>query len=116
MKAPYVVAVTALATVSLLAGCNKHQQANRDAAASAPQATSQMAKSGSQSQVTEEDLFHFNCLTMGNHKCGPTWLPIDVGWREQVVLDNPSQDPKGCLVLVGDTTYIDCPNGRIYTS
>jgi len=66
--------------------------------------------------VTEEDLYHFNCLTMGNHLCGPKWQILNAGWKGQVKLENPKQDPTNCKVLVGDTTYIDCPNGRIYTS
>lgn len=54
-----------------------------------------------------EDEPGFNCLTMGNRICGPDWQPADPEW---------SAEPDGtthedCLVLIGETTYLVCPDG-----
>lgn len=71
-----------------------------------------------QSKVTEEDLAHFNCLTMGNKTCGGNWTYLDTDWIIAMELDDTTSPENWdqCLVLIGDTTYIDCPSGHIYTS
>jgi len=113
MKTQHAIAVTATVIIGLplLAGCNNSGPGEHPKGP-----TGQTGAVTVKPQVTEEDLYHFNCLTMGNRKCGPKWQILDTGWKGQVRFENPKQDPTNCKVLVGDTTYIDCPNGRIYTS
>jgi len=114
------IAIAVTATIAgSISGCSHNSPSKVMPKNRATVGVSQKLPQGAQnpiSKVTEEDLYHFNCLTMGNRKCGPKWQILDAGWKGQVRFENPKQDPTNCKVLVGDTTYIDCPNGKIYTS
>lgn len=54
-----------------------------------------------------EDDPGWNCLTMGNHRCGPAWKPAP-----------PRLVPghTDCLWRVGPTSYFVCPDGYVTTS
>lgn len=54
-----------------------------------------------------EDSPEWNCLTMGNRECGPDWTPADPEWSAEP--DGTRHD--GCLVSIGETTYLVCPDG-----
>lgn len=53
-----------------------------------------------------EDEPGWNCLTMGNRRCGPDWKPA------HRVIDGH----RDCLWLIGDTTLVACPDGYVTTS
>ena len=59
-----------------------------------------------------EDEPGWNCLTMGNRSCGEGWEPADPEWTTEP--DGTTHE--GCLVLIGDTSYIACPDGYTTTS
>lgn len=67
--------------------------------------------------ITEEDP-RWNCLTMGNGVCGPTYVPVT---PEQA--DNLSEGDEGgdfpwesCLIDIDSTTTVVCPDGTVVTS
>ena len=60
----------------------------------------------------EEDEPGFNCLTMGNHSCGPEWTPF---WGDIYDLD-PNAPHENCLVRIGDTSTVVCPDGYTTSS
>lgn len=67
------------------------------------------------SPVAEDDL-RFNCLTMGNRLCGPSWIPVPrdlYGPLNETVAD---RDWRDCLIHYGDTTVVACADGGVYTS
>lgn len=68
----------------------------------------------------EDDLYCWNCLTMGNGVCGPDWQPLDSGWQDAMAEggapDATTRDWSVCLVKVGDTTVVVCPDGWVETS
>lgn len=59
--------------------------------------------------ATTEDSPMWNCLTMGNHKCGPTYKPVpaDIAYEEAL--------PSGCLMDTSATAkpVIVCPDGSV---
>jgi hypothetical protein len=64
----------------------------------------------------DEDMPGFNCLTMGNRKCGPDWkrLPDDV-FAE--IMDGEKQTATDyCVWLTDETTLIACSDGFTTTS
>ena len=64
----------------------------------------------------DEDMPGFNCLTMGNRKCGPDWkrLPDDV-FAE--IMDGEQQTATDyCVWLTDETTLIACSDGFTTTS
>lgn len=64
--------------------------------------------------VTEDDPA-WNCLTMGNLRCGPDWVPLPQVIAHQIGLDVDG-DQAGCLWLAGATTsYVVCPDGFVTT-
>lgn len=63
------------------------------------------------STITEDDP-RWNCLTMGNRRCGPAWTPVP----EAVYPSLPVSDDEQCVWLVGDTTTIVCSDGQVFTS
>lgn len=70
-----------------------------------------------QQGITEEDP-RWNCLTMGNLRCGPTYVPVS---PEQA--DNLSEGEQGsaypwesCLIDIDATTTVVCPDGTVVTS
>lgn len=64
----------------------------------------------------DEDMPGFNCLTMGNRKCGPDWKPLpDDVFAE--IMDGETQTATDyCLWLTGETTLIVCSDGFTTTS
>lgn len=64
----------------------------------------------------QEDMPGFNCLTMGNHRCGPDWEPLpDDVFAE--IMDGETQTATDyCLWLTGETTLIVCSDGFTTTS
>lgn len=82
--------------------------------------------------VTEDDS-RFNCLTMGNHRCGPIWARghghhIDCTALEAICLANlqagstwtsipgPIDGHAPCAQLLGDTTLYACADGYLVSS
>ena len=60
----------------------------------------------------QEDEPGWNCLTMGNHSCGPEWTPF---WGDIYDLD-PNAPHENCLVRIGDTSTVVCPDGYTTSS
>lgn len=56
--------------------------------------------------VAEDDPA-WNCLTMGNHRCGPEWEPFP----SPAVEGPDGTQHTGCLIRFGDTSFIVCPDG-----
>jgi hypothetical protein len=68
-----------------------------------------------------EDSQSWNCLTMGNRTCGPTYQMVDDTshpevWKAMILDDHNGYDPYRCLVQVADTTKIVCQDGWTETS
>lgn len=63
------------------------------------------------STVNEDDP-EWNCLTMGNRECGPDFIPAPTDWTTEP--DGTTH--QDCLALIGDTTYVVCPDGYTTTS
>lgn len=57
-------------------------------------------------RTIEEDDPRWNCLTMGDLRCGPLWKPANR------VIDGHHD----CLWRIGDTTWVACPDGYVTTS
>lgn len=67
--------------------------------------------------VISDDDPTFNCLTMGNLICGPTYQPVDDEFADTLNEGRPEfRDWTGCLYQVGPTTDIVCPDGYKETS
>jgi hypothetical protein len=83
-------------------------------------------------KVTEDDS-RFNCLTMGNHRCGPIWAQgagnhIDCTALEAICLANleagatwtsisgPIDGHAPCAQLLGGTTLYACADGYLVSS
>ena len=72
----------------------------------------------SPSTISEDDP-NWNCLTMGNKICGPTWETIKLHSTTELALKNSedaTQDWSKCLIHFDDTTTIVCPDGKVYHS
>jgi hypothetical protein len=70
-----------------------------------------------ETQTITEDDPRWNCLTMGNRKCGPDYKPVPKGLAEALYEGvDTKEDWTKCLVNFGDTTVIVCPDGRVETS
>jgi hypothetical protein len=71
-------------------------------------------------RITEGDP-HWNCLTMGNHRCGPNYkmvddLPNTSNWIATIRDEHHGYDPYRCLVDIADTTTIVCQDGWVWQS
>ena len=72
--------------------------------------------------VIHEDEPGWNCLTMGNKVCGPSFVPVETATLGDgsplldVLTEGERQDWTGCLIQFGDTTYIVCPDGYVESS
>lgn len=66
-----------------------------------------------------EDEPGWNCLTMGNLTCGPTYVPVvtavlgDGSLLTDALVEGERQDWSGCLIEFGDTSTIVCPDGYV---
>jgi hypothetical protein len=67
--------------------------------------------------LTEEDP-GWNCLTMGNRLCGAPYRPVDSELADALSEGEEGSDYpwETCLVAVGDTTIVVCPDGKVITS
>jgi hypothetical protein len=74
-------------------------------------------------ETIEEDEEGWNCMTMGNGLCGPTYHKVtqELGdslaegsdeWPEYAA----SRDWESCLIEIADTSTIVCPDGFVTTS
>jgi len=53
----------------------------------------------------------WNCLTMGNRVCGPDYIPF-----VEPVTDEAGIVHTGCLIMVGETSTLVCPDGYVSQS
>lgn len=63
-------------------------------------------------EVSEDD-WRWNCLTMGNHLCGPDWVPVDKEFDD--LLDEVEQPSRwtDCLTFNdGEADLVVCPDDR----
>jgi len=66
---------------------------------------------------TEIQLYRFDCLTMGNRKCGPAWHRLSSAWIDAMTETANGNHPwERCRIKIGDTTFVDCPDWSIWTS
>lgn len=67
-----------------------------------------------------EDDPRWNCLTMGNHICGPNYQPVDQPLADALAEgdkpDATTYDWESCLVSYGDTMIVVCPDGWVELS
>lgn len=61
--------------------------------------------------ITEDDP-EWNCLTMGNHQCGPEWDPLPEDLYSHIGVSDDEQ----CVWRLADTTVIVCSDGQVITS
>jgi hypothetical protein len=70
------------------------------------------ARQPEQFTITEDDP-EWNCLIMGDGKCGPEWTPIPESLYDGIgVVSNDET----CVWRVRDTTVIVCTDGQVITS
>lgn len=79
-----------------------------------------IATTNTPTRITEDDP-RWNCLTMGDHLCGPKYKVIDdteypSAWFKTIATNHPGYDPYRCLIAVDDTTEIVCQDGWVWGS
>lgn len=72
-------------------------------------------------KVIQEDDPAWNCLTRGNRRCGPSFVPLTEEDKEQMDEGEvPSRTRQsnyaGCLIEWADTDTVVCPDGYLWHS
>ncbi len=66
---------------------------------------------------TERQLARFDCLTMGNRKCGTGWHRLSPALQDSMYWSTwPRRSWGTCRVHFGDTMWIDCPDWSVWSS
>ncbi|MGV0949408.1 MAG: hypothetical protein ACOYB3_01960 [Azonexus sp.] len=72
-----------------------------------------LAGSPTREVLTEEDA-GWNCLTMGNHLCGPDYLPMSSAMADALAEgEHPEVDWMSCLT--DKISVVVCPDGTVVT-
>jgi hypothetical protein len=70
-------------------------------------------------ETIDETSPQWNCLTMGNHLCGPEWTSVETATLDDgspmmdVLTEGERTDWTGCLTNSGPTVTIVCPDGYV---
>ena len=81
-------------------------------AASPPEPAPVPAVTASSPGGPAEDEPGWNCLTMGNLECGPTYHPLTTGQHQALVTAHGGLDDwQGCLT---DQVTVVCPDSYVY--
>jgi hypothetical protein len=69
--------------------------------------------------VIDEDDPRFNCLTMGNHICGPGYVPVTAEQADALAEGDEAGaapvDWRSCLIWPKGQTLVVCPDGTVVT-
>jgi hypothetical protein len=106
-----VTAVAVAATLGLMYGIDHDPDLAPSDTVSATVIAPPVAETPETETITEDDP-RWNCITMGNHICGPDWEPIP----ESLYAGLGVSDDEQCAWHVADTTTVVCSDEQVFTS